>query len=179
MSYERCPTTFHKIHTFSMNNHDKLIDPGWLDWLQNLKQNALVMDSCCCHNNLIWILENLNTITPFLSQLLCAKSLPSICSNQHDIMDWCLSFHLIYHVVSFFLSYPSVLGDMDDDRPWDASWPWQKCQARIHLHNRQWLMYIMWSYHHSTWLVHFSPYLHKQIKLKAMSRPIGLGTLIA
>ena len=178
MSYERCPTTFQRMHTFSINNHDKLIDPGWLVWLQNLKQNAWVY-SCCCYDGLIWILEKLNTITPFLSQLLCASSLPYICSNQQDIMDWWLSFHLIYHVVSFFVSYPSVLGDMDDDRPWDASWPWQKCQACIHLHNRQWLMCPMWSYHHSTWLVHFPPYLHKQIRPKAISRPIGLGTLIA
>ena len=60
-------------HTFSINDPNKEIDPGWLGWLKNKTKK---LNSCCCHDDLIWILENFNTIPHFLSPLRHAKTSP-------------------------------------------------------------------------------------------------------
>ena len=80
MLYGRCPTTFQGTTIpYLWNNPDKQIDPGWLGWLQ---QNNSWVDSCCCHDNMICILENLNTTPPSLCQILREKPPNSNPSDQ-------------------------------------------------------------------------------------------------
>ena len=132
-------------------------------------KKILLAGSCCWHDDLILILEDLNTVPPFLSPL-CHAETTSYILNESIRMSSLAAWSSFGSIIFPCMFLPVSLGKMDDNIPGDASRPWETRQARINLHGPWWLRYPV-SYRHSTRLVHRYPYLQKQLNLKLCQDP--------
>ena len=158
MVYDRCSSTPQWTMIPFLWNKPERRNTSQDDWVDS-ERKIIPVDSCCCHNGLVFILDN-TTLPPLLIVYYSVQNPRTQLVQQIGVVVFwqhrslALSFQ---YLLSLLVISLGVWAMSDPKMPLNLALR----EELISISTTGGCLFPMWSYHHSTQLVHFSPYLHK------------------